>query len=136
MRPRDRRYVDGHPHDETLTYTGSKQWDDATVYWQGLLKRGTHTVWVQSNVANVWGCQWPNEMWGNLNVLVMPAMKGLQIRTCPLFLACSLFPANIYNYISRQNTVPQKYRKPLRITLQSIACCMAMCTPMISERWT
>ena len=74
-------YVDGRSSDVTLTFTGSKQWDDATVYWQGLLKRGTHTVWVQSNIANVWGCQWPHEMWGNLNVLVLPAMQGLQVRT-------------------------------------------------------
>jgi uncharacterized protein YdeI (BOF family) len=74
-------YVDGRQSDKTSTYTSSKSWDDATVYWQGLLKRGTHTVWVQSPIANVWGCQWPNEMWGNLNVLVVPAQQGLQIRT-------------------------------------------------------
>ena len=74
-------YVDGQRRDITLTYTGSKQWDDGTVYWHGLLRRGTHTIWMQSPVANVWGCQWPDEMWGNLDVLVIPAMRQLQIHT-------------------------------------------------------
>ena len=38
-------YVDGKLKDRTLTFTSSKQWEDAAVYWSGNLGKGKHTIY-------------------------------------------------------------------------------------------
>lgn len=76
--------IDGHRRDITLTYSSSRQWNDATVFHQGVLRHGKHSVWLQSPTPNVWGCQ---QEWGGLDIVVLPAMKGLQIRTVKVSVA-------------------------------------------------
>ena len=49
-------YISGVKKDDTLTYTPSKQWAQAAVFWSGVIEAGTHTAWLQSPQANIWGC--------------------------------------------------------------------------------
>ena len=49
-------FVDKDLKDRSLTHTASNQWDDAAVFWVGTVTWGTHSVWLQSPQANVWGC--------------------------------------------------------------------------------
>jgi len=48
-------YVDGKLKDRTLTFTSSKQWEDAAVYWSGNLGKGKHTIYIAGPNANTWG---------------------------------------------------------------------------------
>ncbi len=59
--------VDGTEVDRCLSYTPSVQWEDEHVFWSGVLAAGSHTVWMQSPQANVWGC---GGGWGSLDVLI------------------------------------------------------------------
>ena len=52
--------MDGARKDDGLTYTPTKQWADASVYWSGVVGPGSHTAWLQSPQANVWGCHGPS----------------------------------------------------------------------------
>ena len=42
-------FVDDKGSDNALTYTSSKQWEDATVFWTGKLKPGHHHIWYVSS---------------------------------------------------------------------------------------
>ena len=46
-----RLYVDGARKDDGLTYTPTKQWADASVYWSGVVGPGTHSAWLLSPQA-------------------------------------------------------------------------------------
>ena len=58
----------GTVKDDGLTYTPSKQWADAHVFWSGTVEAGSHTAWLQSPQENLWGCNGKN--WGDVNVVV------------------------------------------------------------------
>jgi hypothetical protein len=67
-------YVDDQFKDRTLTYTSSRQWEDASVFWTGMLGKGKHNAYLTSNNANTWGCQ---DQWGDLDITVIPAVTGV-----------------------------------------------------------
>ena len=74
-------YVDGTRADRSLTYTGSAQWADASVFWSGIVEAGDHDVWLQGVGANVWGCEGE---WGDLDIVVMPSgIEGLEVHQTP-----------------------------------------------------
>ena len=61
---------DGSQLDGGLTFTSAGTWEDAEVHWIGIIPAGTHTVWLESDSANIWGC---SGQWGSLSVLLIPA---------------------------------------------------------------
>merc|ERR1712166_1421880 len=65
--------VDGRLKDRTLTFSSSKQWEDATVYWTGALGKGKHSVYLRGPNANTWGCQ---DQWGDLDIEDLLVLLG------------------------------------------------------------
>jgi hypothetical protein len=61
---------DGSQLDGGLTFTSAGTWEDADVHWIGIIPAGTHTVWLESDSANIWGC---SGQWGSLSVMLIPA---------------------------------------------------------------
>ena len=47
---------DSASKDDATTYTPSKQFADASVFWSSIINAGSHTAWLQSPQANAWGC--------------------------------------------------------------------------------
>ena len=70
-----------------LTQTCSILWQDATVFWQGLVGKGTHEVWLQSPQANVWGCagrySWIPSFGNGISVTVLPDVPGVAAYQTP-----------------------------------------------------
>ena len=62
--------------DFTLTYTTSKQWEDAWLYWVGEVSAGTHKFSIQGNRANSLGCEGD---WGDLDIIVVPKLEGVAV---------------------------------------------------------
>ena len=50
-------FIDNKTADDGLTYTSSKQFADGHVFWTGTVNAGVHNAWLQSPVADAWGCQ-------------------------------------------------------------------------------
>jgi hypothetical protein len=67
--------VDGKLKDRTLTYSSSRQWEDATVFWSGALGKGKHSIYLNSPQANTWGCQ---DQWGDLDITAIPTSSGIK----------------------------------------------------------
>jgi len=68
--------VDGKLRDRTLTYSSSRQWEDATVFWSGTLGKGKHSLYLNSPQANTWGCQ---DSWGDLDITAIPTSSGVKV---------------------------------------------------------
>jgi len=64
--------------DQALTWTQSKQWEDAVVHWVGYVNKGEHTFSLNSPNADLWGCQ---GTWGDLDIVVYP--KTVQVYQTP-----------------------------------------------------
>ena len=62
-------HVDGDKKDYTLSYSKTKKWEDVQLHWVGQLAKGDHTVSIQSDKPNAWGC---GALWGDIDVLVVP----------------------------------------------------------------
>ncbi len=60
-------YLDDVRVNQTLTYTSSRQWEEANVSWSGPLSAGTHTVDLRSPQADTWGC---GETWGAIETTI------------------------------------------------------------------
>ena len=72
--------VDSKEVDRALTYTSQGQWEDAAVFWAGVMTRGEHNVKIFSPNANMWGC---GPTFGDLDVLVLnTGLCGGGGRTC------------------------------------------------------
>merc|ERR1712166_134697 len=65
--------LDGKVRDTTLTYTSSRQWEDASVFWSGVIGAGKHTAYLRGGNANIWGCQ---DNWGDLDITIIPTSAG------------------------------------------------------------
>ena len=46
--------LDDHRVDGAMTWTSAGAWDDAEVSWIGVVDRGTHTAWLESDEENMW----------------------------------------------------------------------------------
>ena len=62
--------------DYTLTYTPSRQWEDAWLYWIGELSAGKHTFSISGNRANALGC---GDGWGDLDIVVVPKLQSVAV---------------------------------------------------------
>ena len=75
-------YLDDEQQDEATSYTPSKQWADVSVFWSGTVDAGTHTAWLQSPQANIWGCK---DRWANAKHVpsqpLRPHLKSLFSRS-------------------------------------------------------
>jgi hypothetical protein len=72
--------LDGKLKDRTLTFTSSRQWEDATVYFSGTVGKGKHTAYLRGPNANTWGCQ---DQWGDLDIVTIPIIKGMAAYQTP-----------------------------------------------------
>jgi len=73
-------YINGARKDQTMTYTRHKTWDDASVSFSGMMKNGTHSIWMQSPIKDTWGC---GPDWGDLDVVVLPIVNGVAVFQTP-----------------------------------------------------
>eukprot|EP01051_Picozoa_sp_SAG22_P017247 SAG22_NODE_2615_length_2375_cov_10.619947_2_plen_229_part_00 len=46
--------LDEHRVDGAMTWTSAGTWEDAEARWVGVVGRGTHTVWLESDEGSVW----------------------------------------------------------------------------------
>ena len=66
-------FVDSKRVQVAITYTRTRHWRDAGVFWTGTIAPGTHTAWLTSPSANAWGC---GSLWGDVDIVVLPAVAG------------------------------------------------------------
>jgi hypothetical protein len=71
--------LDGKLKDRTLTFTSSRQWEDASVFYSGPVGKGKHTAYLRGPNANTWGCE---GQWGDLDIVVIPAQLGGSASAC------------------------------------------------------
>lgn len=46
--------LDDHRVDGAMTWTSAGAWDNAEAFWIGIIDRGVHTVWLESDEENMW----------------------------------------------------------------------------------
>ena len=46
--------LDDHRVDGAMTWTSAGAWDNAEAFWIGVVERGVHTVWLESDEENMW----------------------------------------------------------------------------------
>ena len=102
-------YMDGAKMDDGLTYTPSKQWADAHVFWSGVVDAGSHVAWLQSPTADAWGCTGSANGWGDITVVAIPYVAGINAyQTADARVGCPAIAAANSRLIQTTVTVTTK----------------------------
>ena len=75
--------------DQTLSYTDSAQWEDMGLFYVGAVSPGSHSVFMQGNAPNAYGC---GGFWGGIDVLIVDdprvvkfwSIKDVPAPSCPI----------------------------------------------------
>jgi len=79
-RPDLHLYHNGAQKDWGLAASANKQWEDISVHYTAVLKKGKHSFELKGNIKSAFGC---GAAWGDLDLLVVPKFKGVQAYQSP-----------------------------------------------------